>query len=638
MNNYPHLFSPITINNLTIKNRGVMPPMVTNYALEDGTVNQRVIDYYGARADGGVGLIIMEAVCVSPEGRGFPNMINIYSDDYIPGLKKLVDRVHQGGAKIAAQILHCGRQANPIVTGQELVAPSPIPCPVMQSMPHELTVDEIKVIITKFADAARRALEAGFDMVELHGAHGYLINQFLSPFTNQRTDEYGGSPENRERFPLEVLAAVREKVGSDYPVIYRISSEEFLEDGLQIADTAAFCKKLVDNGIDGIDVSGGTYSSGHSVSGTEDKMGFYIENSAAIKNAINNRVPVIVANRIRTPQFSEEIISNGKADMIGTGRTLLCDSEFYNKAKEGRTDEIRKCTSCLYCISLLLGSQSAKCLYNPLLGCEGKYDLTEKAILPKKVVVIGGGPAGMEAAYVAAKRGHHVTLFEKSGALGGNVIPGTKPPLKDEISFVVEYLSRMVENPNIDVKLSTKASIEDVKELSPDIVLIATGSAPIIPDIDGIGLSNVVTAEDVLMNKVPVGKNVVIIGGGSVGVETGEFVAHKGSNVTVIEMENEILTDILPGMKGTLLARAQTNLNIKLSETVVEIKENAVVTDKGTYDNIETVVLAVGYQSVDEMSDELSKSGYDVRIIGDANSPRKINDAVDEGFIAAYEL
>ena len=638
MSSYPNLFSPIKIGSLEIKNRGVMPPMVTNFGESDGKVTQRIIDYYGARADGGVGLIIHEALCISPEGRGFTNMINIDADDTIPGLKKLVDRVHEGGACIAAQLIHCGRQANIAVTGMESVAPSAIPCPVMQAVPHELTVEEIKEVVGKYADAALRAKKAGFDVVEIHGAHGYLICQFLSPFSNHRTDEYGGSLENRGRFPLEVLAAVREKVGADYPVIYRITSEEFLPGSLHLDETAAFSKVLVDNGIDGIHVSGGNYASGHSVSGADDKMGYYADNAAAIRKAVNAKVPIIVANRIRTPELGEEIISDGKADMIAYGRTLICDPEFFNKACSGKANEIRKCTSCLYCISLLMGGVSIACLYNPLVGQEGNFDMTKKAAKSKKLAVIGGGPAGMAAAYIAANRGHDVVLFEKATELGGNVTPGTKPPFKSEIGFVTDYLTRMVKVAGVDVRLNIKAGLDEVKKLSPDAVFVASGAVPVIPEIPGADGPNVVTAEDILNGAAQAGKTVVVIGGGSVGVETAEYLAEKGCKVTVIEMLEELMADITPSMKGATLGRAQDMLSLKLSEKVKEIKQGGVVTDKAVYDNVDTVVLAVGYKAMDELSGALKQAGFDACVIGDASSPRRISDAVQEGFIAAYEL
>jgi 2,4-dienoyl-CoA reductase-like NADH-dependent reductase (Old Yellow Enzyme family) len=302
---FKNLSTPIKIGKAEIKNRGVMPSMVTNFCNEDGSVTDRFIAYHGARAKGGVGLIIVEAAYVDRRGKGFTYQIGIDHDQLIPGLKKLTDEVHRHGAKIAIQIYHGGRQANALVTCEPLVAPSPIPCPVMQSMPKELSAKEIRELVNAFADAAERAKKAGFDAVEVHGAHGYLLNQFLSPNSNRRTDEYGGSVENRRRFPLEVVDAVRSRVGADFPIIYRITSEEFLPDGLMLGDTVEFSKVLVEHGVDAINVSGSTYVAGKTSSGADDPLGVYVENACAIKREIKSAVPVIVANRIKTPLFAD---------------------------------------------------------------------------------------------------------------------------------------------------------------------------------------------------------------------------------------------------------------------------------------------------------------------------------------------
>ncbi|HVI40391.1 MAG TPA: FAD-dependent oxidoreductase, partial [Anaerovoracaceae bacterium] len=615
------------------RNRGVMPSMVTNYCNEDGSVSDRFIAYHEARAKGGVGLIIVEAAYVDRLGKGFTFQIGIDNDQLIPGLKKLTDQVHKYGAKIAIQIYHGGRQANTMVTCEPLVAPSAIPCPVMQSMPKELSVDEIKALVDDFADAAERAKKAGFDAVEVHGAHGYLLNQFLSPNSNHRTDEYGGSVENRRRFPLEVVDAVRNRVGVDFPIIYRITSEEFLPDGLMLGDTVEFSKVLVEHGVDAINVSGSTYVAGKTSSGADDILGVYVENASTIKKAINSAVPIIVANRIKTPRFADEIIGNGEADMIATGRALICDVDFYRKVQSGLEDEIRTCLSCNHCISELMNGVPISCLYNPLTGNELNYDLQIPSTSKKKVLIIGGGPSGMEAAVIAATKGHSVTLCELSDHLGGNVIPGSKPPYKSEMMAAIDYLSYMLKKYHVTVKLNTKMDMNKINDEKPDVIIVASGSLPIVPKIPGIELDYVVSAEDVLLGHKTLGDKVVVIGGGSVGVETAEFLEEQSKDVTVIEMADEILADVTPVMKGSLLYRiSASTIKVLTGQKVQEIKEHMVVTDKQTLDNVDHIVLAVGYKANDDLAKQLQESNIEYKVIGDAVKPRKIYQAVKEGF------
>lgn len=636
---FSKLFKPIQIGTLQLKNRGVMPSMVTNFCHADGSVSDRFIAYHEARAKGGVGLIIVEAAYVNPCGKGFNNQIGIDHDGLIPGLKKLTDRIHSLGGKIAIQIYHGGRQANTMVTGKELVAPSPIACPVMQAMPHELNEAEIKAVIKDFADAAERAKIAGFDAVEVHGAHGYLLNQFLSPDTNHRSDTYGGSVENRRRFPLEVVDAVKSRIGSDFPLIYRITSDEFSPTGLSIEDTADFCKDLVQHEVAAINVSGGTYVSGRTASGAEDILGVYVENAKIIKESINSKVPVIVANRIKTPQFADEIIGNQKADMVATGRTLICDPEFYNKAQQGHSDEIRGCLSCNHCMSELMSGLPISCIYNPLTGHEREYDLAVKTDAPKKIMVIGGGPSGMEAAYIASMKGHCVTLYEKYDHLGGNVVPGTKPPHKSEMFALVDFFTTMLKKNGVGIKFNLPVTIDMIINEEPYMVFLATGSAPIIPTLPGVHQDFVLNAEDVLMNPGTVGDQVVVIGGGSVGVETAELLELQGRKVTVVEMSGEVLSDMAPMLKAGLLYRiGESDIVINTGEKVLEIGDHQVITDKENLENVNTVVLAVGYQPDNALEEELNVSKVRFKVIGDAVKPRKIYEAVKEGFEAAYEI
>lgn len=639
MNKFGHYMSPIRIGSLELRNRGVMPAMVTNYSNADGSVTNRLIAYHEARAKGGVGLIIVEAAYIDWAGKGFPNQIGIDSDALIPGLKRLAAHVHRHGAKIAIQLHHAGREADPRVTKTDLVGASAIPCPVIQVMPKELTVDEIKEVVNKYAMAAERAKKAGFDAVELHGTHGYILNQFLSPVSNRRTDEYGGNAEKRMKFPLEVIDAVRKRVGKDYPIIYRIASEEFLPGGLMLEDAVAFAKILVAHGVDALHVSGGTYASDRSSSGSDDILGVYVENAAAIKRAVNDAIPVLVANRIKTPKFADEIIASGKADLISAGRAVLCDADYYNKIGEGREDEIRTCLSCNHCTGELVSGFPVSCIYNPMTGKELDYDLSVPAREKKKVLVVGGGPGGMEAAYIASGRGHRVTLFEQKEYLGGNLITATKPPFKSEMIAAVDFLSHMLGKNHVQVKLRTKVGIDTLKNEGADVVIVASGSTPIVPKIPGVEKDFVFTAEDVLMNRKTTGQKVVVIGGGSVGMETAELLASQNKEVSIVEMADEIFADLSPVLKAGMMGRVdQSKIQIMTGEKVLEIRDHAVVTDKQTFGNIDSVILAMGYRSNNELVQQLQEAGINCQVVGDAVKPRKIVRAVTEGFEAAYNL
>ena len=366
-NNLEVLFQPVNIGTVKIKNRIIMAPMVTNYCTSDGAVTNQLKTFLDARAKGGAGLIIVEAAYVHPGGRGMSNQLGIHKDELIDGLKDLVDEIHRHKAKVAVQLFHCGRQGSSLLTGSSLIAPSSLPCPVCLEVPEEMTRDDINMIIEAFGHAAARAKKAGFDLVEIHGAHGYLINQFLSPYSNKRTDDYGGSFKNRTPFPLEVFHRIRKAVGNNYPVCYRISAEEFVDGGLTIEETTLFTRRLAENGIDAIDVSGGVFESIDMIIQPSDKPhGLFANNALMIKNAIKAVVPVIVAGNIKDPFMAKKILDDGKADMIAFGRAFIADADFSRKAETGRTGEITTCTGCNKgCIDRLFEGKDISCTINP---------------------------------------------------------------------------------------------------------------------------------------------------------------------------------------------------------------------------------------------------------------------------------
>lgn len=638
------LFEKGKIGKMELRNRVVMSPMVTNYCTEDGRPTERYMAYHEARAKGGVGLLTVEATYVTLAGRGFPNEAGLHKDDVVEDWKKYTARMHAQGAKCSVQLYHAGRQTSTAATGMELEAPSAIPCPIMQGQPKELTVARIHELVNEFGEAARRAKEAGFDAVEVHGAHGYLINEFLSPYSNKRTDEYGGSAEKRERFPLEIVQRIREVVGPDFPIIYRISTDEFVEGGLTIQDTCEFCKHLVAAGIDAIHCSGGVYQTAYRIiQPAPEAVALYADNAAAIKQAIGGAVPVMVAGRIKDYDVAEGILEDGKADFIVMGRALLADPEVVHKMEEGRFSDIRRCLSCNQaCIDKLFVGLPIGCMINPMTGHEYEYDLSP-VVDKKKVLVVGAGPGGLEAARVAALRGHSVTLCEKQDHLGGQMVQAAEPPYKDALKVYLDYQVQTLKDLKVDVQCGKEITAEDVKAMGADEVILATGSDPIRLNVPGIDLPCVAEAHDVL-DGAKTGDVVAVIGGGLVGCETAEFLLEQGKKVLLVEMLPQIAGDMGVCALQSMMARlAGANLEIHTSSKLKAICDDGIIVEKDGQEEklggVDTVVMAVGSKSNKTLEEDLKAAGIAYHAVGDCvKAPGQILTAVLEAFNTARML
>ena len=636
------ILQPVNVGKMEIKNRLVVPAMGTGFGASDGTVSDRLIEYHEARARGGFGLVIVEVTAIDPLGNGSPSELGIWDDKFMPGLRHLVDRIHAASAKIAVQLHHAGRATySSNIGGQQPVAPSAIPDPITREMPRELTVEEIRSLVEAYAQGARRAKECGFDAVELHGAHGYLIAQFMSAYANKRTDEYGGNLEGFLRFPLEILQRTRELVGPDYPILFRISADEAVPEGRTIEESVVVAKRLVAAGLDALHVSVGVFESSHLTSAPPAvEPGFNAAAAATIKAAVS--VPVIAVGRIVNSTVAEDIISSGKADLVAIGRSSLTDPEFAVKAFEGRDEDIVKCLSCNEgCIDMLmLGGSSITCTQNQALGREAEY-ASAGAAKAKKVVVAGGGPAGLEAARTAALWGHKVTLCEKRDCLGGQVLLAAVPPAKEVWLEVVRSRIKDLQRLEVEIKLGCELTPELVKELSPDVVIVATGSAPLLPDIPGADGSKAVTAHDALSG-APVGARIVVVGGGMVGCETADYLAQQGKDVTIVEMLRRTAQDVSPSARYFLRRRLkERDVKILTSTSVKAITDVGVVIssegEERTLEPVDTVVLATGAKSVNDLAavKELVPEAY---VVGDAASPGKILQAVQQAAEVARSL
>ena len=637
------LFTPVQVNTMTLKNRIVMPAMATYHAAVNGEVTEKLIRYHAERARGGVGLNIVEATYVARSGNSFDFGLGISDDFMIKGLSKLTAAVHRHDGRIAVQLQHGGRFGNPPTSGCPRMLVSMIPSLAPTENARVMDAGDIEAIREAYVQAARRAVEAGFDAVELHGAHGYLINQFLSPLTNRREDAYGGSFANRMRFPLEVLHAVRKQVGPDFPILFRFSMVENLPGGLAMEQALPIAQAMTDAGADMLNL---TIGIGESVEYIIPPAcvpdGWNADRAAAVKRAIGGRIPVAVVGRIYNRSTAESIIRSGKADMVAMGRALLADPFLPAKLAENRDDEILTCIGCNEgCTGMLNECRPISCAVNPRTGYEDDYPMTPAAT-PGTVAVIGGGPAGCEAALTAARRGHRTILFEASGRLGGLANIAALPPGKGVFATLGAYFSVMLRKAGVDVRLNTRADAAAVGALSPDHILVATGGAPLVPRF--CTGARYALAQDILTGAAEAGSRVLVIGGGLVGSETAEFLAEKGKDVAIVELRDGIALDMEYKTRQMLLPRL-ASLNVaRMTETeVLELRGNGDVrvrtpyTEK-TLSGFDTIVLSLGYRPDAAIGTELAEAGLPFVRIGDCRKVGKIIDGIWEGFRTAYRL
>ncbi len=635
---FSRLFEPINIGGMPIKNRIVMPPIGTNYAEDGGAIGQRAVDYYEARARGGVGLIIVEGSAPSMQST-MPHQASLGDDKLIPGWRKLTAAIHKYDARVAIQIMHSTMEHRDGKIVQ--VAPSPVVVPARftgrpGSPPVELTGEEIGERVVWFASAARRAREAGFDGVEVHGAHQYLVAAFLSSATNRRQDRYGGPIKNKARFVVEILQSIRQEAGPDFPVWVRLNGREWgVEDGITIEETREVIPLLVEAGAQAIHVSG--YGAGRFITTAPiaDTPGALVPLAEEVKKVTD--VPVIGVGRLDF-ELGEEFLEAGKADLIAIGRRLMTEPCLTRKMSEGRFDEVRPCIGCMECIERLLFAQWGEgviCVVNPMLGRENECRI-EPAAEAKNVVVVGGGPAGLQAAIVAAHRGHRVTLFERELKLGGRLNIAARPPFKGDILPWIDYLTRETARAGVAVRLSTAADPETVVATNPDAVVIATGSIPAMPDIPGTDRPLVVMAEDVLSGKAETGQEVVIIGGGMVGCETGHYLAAQGNTVTILELLPRMANDMFYMTRRRLMDALRSHgVTMLTGVTCEEISEDGVSAITTEADRVstgaDTVVIATGYRPDERLYRALEGRVSELYCIGDSAEPRRIMEAVREG-------
>ena len=645
---FKNIFTEGQIGNLTLKNRIVMPPMGTNLAGSEGEVTDELIAYYEERAKGGTGLIIVEFTCIDYEyGKGFIRQLRLDDDRFIPGINKIANAVQKYGAKVFVQIHHAGRQSNSaLINGKQIVAPSNVACAAVGEEPRELTTAEVKELVNKFVQTAIRCKEAGIDGVEVHGAHGYLINQFLSPEANVRNDQYGGSFENRMRFIEEIIVGIKEKCGKDYPVTVRLSADEFVEGGIDLElgkDISCYLEKL---GIDGLHISCGTYDSmDRIIESPLFEQGWRVYLAEEIKKVV--KIPVITVGSIREPQFVENILSQGRADFVAIGRGLIAEPEWVNKAMEGRVDEIRKCISCLHCIHSCMRNEHVLCSINARAGRELEFKELQHLSSAENhhVVVVGGGPGGMEAARNLHLKGYDVTLFEKDNKLGGQLHLVTDPVYRKKMTWHINYLSNEMKRLNIDVRMNTEATVEAITALNPYAVLLATGGVPKLPQVEGNDLNHVYTYEDVkLQDKEFANSKITVVGSGMICHGTTRRLAEAGNDVTFVEIPTKASKRIGSDTRLRLLEKLKLiNVNIVTDHKVERILPNSIIVEdlvSGKQSEIESeyIIVAMGVEAYNPLEETLKSEMENVFVLGDAAGYGSLGDATREGFEKAYFL
>lgn len=639
MQTFKKIFEPIKIKSLTLPNRLIVSAMRTNMVNEDGIIDDRYIAYHEAKARGGWGLVITENCLINPESGVSKCLPGLYNEEQVEALTKLTDAVHVAGGRIAAQIYHCGRAGNLGVTGgKPLVAPSAIRDVTNKEIPRALTVAEIHELTEQFAQAALRAKRAGFDAVEIHGASGYLLSQFTSPYSNKRTDEYGGSTENRARFSIEVVQRVRELVGDDYPIFYRLCCNEYIEGGLGIEEAKVIAKMLENASVDVMHCTQGVFiTNEYTTPPYAITKGSLINNAAEIKKVLD--IPVIgVGGHVNTPAMAESILLSGKVDMVTMARASLADPDLPLKAKEGRCEDILQCIACVQgCLGPRVNG--IRCLVNPLTGRETEFTV-EKTDAPKKILVAGGGISGCEFAIMAARQGHDVTLVEKSDHLGGQWCVACVPNGKADFGNLITWQRTQMKKLGVKVMLKTSMSKEILNEESPDVVAVAIGSSTFVPPVPGLQEYGI-DAHDVLMGKVDTGNQVVVVGGGLVGAETAEFLAMQGKTVTIVEMLPAIAQEAAKNPKKLLLRNLNAHHVVMHTESnVLDVQPQAVTFEKvdGGQQVVaaDTIVIATGSRSNVLDPSILEDFTGKVLLVGDAerakNGIENLQDALEKAY------
>jgi len=642
MTTLKHLFAPIQIGSMTAKNRLMMPSMSINFGVDDNEyVNDQLTGYFIARARGGAGMMLVGGGGVSPAGLELPGLPALWGDDCIPALEKMVAAVKPYDARFGVQLMHGGRQSY----HDKKVAPSPIPAPaVVKGIPRELTIADVKETIASFGDAARRCYEAGFDFIEVHGAHGYLVNQFLSLNANQREDEYGGSFENRIRFILELLHDIKAKTAPDFPVGMRINGDDYIEGGWTLDDALRLAPILEENGTDYLHVSAGVYGSRQlTIPSMYVDHGCFIHLSAAVKAVVN--IPVVGVGRIKSAELADRLIKEGKADAIAMGRSLLADPELPNKAIAGNLADVRPCIGCcLGCIHAVLALEPGSCVVNPQVGREYLLKEDDKTGSPKKILVVGAGPAGMALAGIAAGRGHQVVLCEEKGNVGGLLRLAAIPPGRSEIRDIIDFLNREMEKQDVRLRLNTPLTLELLDEIAPDAVVLTTGSLPEMPIIKGLFKTkmDLCTVTEVLEGKI-VGDRVLVLGGNQAGLVLTDYLAEKGKDVVVLNRKRHFAEEMSANDRFYLRERLKRD-TVKLVKqvTIKRFSDDGVTFvangETVVLEGYDSVVVAETMPAVRDAKNVLKGRKIDIHMIGDAKTPRNLMLAMSEAEELGREL
>lgn len=640
--NFESTFKPMYIGKMLVKNRLVVPAMDSAMCEEDGTIGKMACDYYGSRAKGGFGLIITEIAAVDDRAPGMPGQPRLYSDEYIPGLKSLAKAIHTGGAKAIVQLHHAGRETTSQMIGQTPTAPSSIPSVVYREKVNEYTTEQVYELIDSYIQSAVRCKIAGFDGIEFHSAHGYMGLQFLSPRTNKRIDEFGGGVAGRSYFHKLVIEGIRRECGEDFAIIVRLDSIEGRAGGIEEGEAVVFARLMESYGADAINVSAGTYASWEViVPPTAWEEGWNWRICRRIKEAVN--IPVMLAGRFTDPFIIEQSIERGDTDFVCLGRQSIADPEFPNKMAGGAIEDIVPCVGCTQrCMSfndhdtLQEGDWGVSCIFNPMSNNrkDVQYTSTDN---PKKVMVVGAGVAGLEAAWIAAERGHNVTLYEKNGEnrVGGQFLIAAYPPYKQELIRPIKHYKHMCEKYGVKMVYNKIVDTDFIKAEKPDVLIVATGATPCALNIPGNDQENVYMSNDVLVGNKILANSALVIGGGMVGVETAEFCRDYCERVAVVEMKEEIATDLYMTVRADLLNRfKKAGIEIYTNTKVVRIEGNNVYAEQNgqelVFEGFDNIIFAVGskphvpFEDVENLAEE-------VYVIGDAKEARSALEAIYEG-------